>query len=697
MAAYEEKSDLNKEWPCDPMHYQWKGTITAQNGKWHVLCHCKPRKEDVLLKIKSSKDDSDTDVEDIETFSEITRKLMNIQHPNLMTPVYTFSCKSEIYAVYPRHSGGPISEVLASHYPNGIENEEIVASILYDTALGLQNLHKQQCCHRNIRASSLHIDIDQGKTLLSDFKSLKDIKWKYARGRRNTRVSPEREPFTDPLFLLDMDEDATWYTNDIYAFGITALQLTYGSTPSISTKNVLNRSYSISTDLYEKKCPFSKSFESLIKECCGPLNARISINKLVEHKFFKKDNDCPNPVAIQNFFGHILKSTEKRINNSLEPPPSLKPPDIDIDGNENIDDSNTGPLANGITISGPTTNADASQTGDNSNLPLDDHFSWSTRIDSSMLEAATSTIPQTIQENEVAYHRPSDAQTALNGPTIHKAISVTTQNSVSYNDPTNTHHLTPKGSPHYTNHMGHGMDEFQPTDELMQSNRNYRFSFSQSESGSHPVMSPTDTVLETQLTGSQDQSTPVPKKIGRFKVAAGRLSVSGDSQEKLDELMMDPQDSGDEHAGGNTGNVTKPKGRFMVSPAAPEQEHSASEEADGKSDLSSPGFEDNSQPEPSAQQKNVGAVPNGQISPPEEWIAPDAEKSTWTAEQCSQWVTSLGAAYQYVGQLFIDNAIDGDILSDEQDPKNLEDMLKDIVTTKAHAKRIAKSWTKLQT
>lgn len=128
-----------------------------------------------------------------------------------------------------------------------------MASILYDTALGLQNLHQQQQCHRNIRSESIHIDIDEGISLLSDFKTLKDIKWKHAKGRRNTQVTPEREPFTDPLMLLGMDEDATWYTSDIYAFGITALQLTYGSTPTISTKNVLNGSYQISTDLYEKK------------------------------------------------------------------------------------------------------------------------------------------------------------------------------------------------------------------------------------------------------------------------------------------------------------------------------------------------------------------------------------------------------------------------------------------------------------
>ncbi len=90
-------------------------------------------------------------------------------------------------------------EVLTSHYPNGIPEESIVSRILYDISLGLHNLHKQQQCHRNFRASSIHIDIDTGKGLLTEFAELKEIKWKHASGRRNTFISPEREPFTDPL------------------------------------------------------------------------------------------------------------------------------------------------------------------------------------------------------------------------------------------------------------------------------------------------------------------------------------------------------------------------------------------------------------------------------------------------------------------------------------------------------------------
>merc|ERR1719499_290256 len=209
---------------------------------------------------------------------------------------------------------------METHYPNGIQNEDIVACILYDAALGLQNLHKHQQCHRNIRADSLHVDIDEGTALLSNFDTLKEIKFKHASSRKNTEA--QHSDFTDPL--LGIDEKATWYTGDIYAFGITALQLTYGSPPQIEATDVLQGQVTISTEMYERVCPFNKAFESLIKECCGPLAERLSVNQLVEHKFFK-GADCPNPEAINKFLGHILQSTERRINSEIdEPPPSMQ-------------------------------------------------------------------------------------------------------------------------------------------------------------------------------------------------------------------------------------------------------------------------------------------------------------------------------------------------------------------------------------
>ena len=105
MAAEQIKKDGNNkqdQWYSDPKYYQWKGTLSVHAGTWNVLAHCKPRKEDVFIKIRQTQD-NDTDIDE---FTENTKNLINIQHQNLLTPVHAFVYKSEIWVVYPRHSGG---------------------------------------------------------------------------------------------------------------------------------------------------------------------------------------------------------------------------------------------------------------------------------------------------------------------------------------------------------------------------------------------------------------------------------------------------------------------------------------------------------------------------------------------------------------------------------------------------------------
>jgi len=497
--------------------------------------------------------------------------------------------------------------------------------------------------------------------------------------------------------------------------------LTYGTTPTLNTKKILNGQFTISTDLYDKKCPFGKSFESLIKECCGPLESRLSVKKLVEHKFFKRQN-CPDPAGVQNFFGHILKSTEQRINSSLPIPPSMKtfddsliPSDVSP-SNENVDDSNLN-----VVVS-PDKGTHHGQDSKEEDVPsMDDTFSFSTTIDSKELKKImqakgdekpepTSPLvdhPPTIHEDQVALHQANGP-----GPTMHNAPALTSGSSTaSYNDPSSSHHLTPRSSP-----LGAPSDQdFQPTDELMKSSRNYRFSFSQSvdhsadqtENTTNPVLTPSDSIpIETP---QQGQETPVPtQKIGRFKVAAGRLSESLPSGDTENSETYDPDEVEEDGADSDSVPIqqlptvveTKPKGRFIVSPAAPEQELSADDRDDDLEDAKSPDsaeMQDIRQPvvdEPATlQPKQQQPLVNGMKTP--KWTAPQKDKSQWSCEECSEWVQSLGKAYSPYGQVFIDNGVDGSLLSDEN-PEELQEMLQEIMSNKLHLKKIIKEWNKVQ-
>ena len=56
------------------------------------------------------------------------------------------------------------------------------------------------------------------------------------------------------------------------------------------------------------------------------MDDRISVNKLVQHKFFnicRSDRDSRLKDEVSSFFGHILKTIEQRVDPSLPAPPSL--------------------------------------------------------------------------------------------------------------------------------------------------------------------------------------------------------------------------------------------------------------------------------------------------------------------------------------------------------------------------------------
>eukprot|EP00486_Rosalina_sp_Unknown_P014963 CAMPEP_0201596006 /NCGR_PEP_ID=MMETSP0190_2-20130828/192829_1 /ASSEMBLY_ACC=CAM_ASM_000263 /TAXON_ID=37353 /ORGANISM="Rosalina sp." /LENGTH=708 /DNA_ID=CAMNT_0048056201 /DNA_START=88 /DNA_END=2214 /DNA_ORIENTATION=+ len=706
MAAEQTKNN-GKAWPTDPKLYQWKGTLSYHAGTWNVLAHCKPRKEDVFLKIRETQD-NDTDIDE---FTENTKNLINIQHPNLLTPVHAFVHKSEIWVVYPRHSGGPLVEVLTSHYPNGIPDESVVASILYDIANGLHNLHKQQQCHRNIRSSSIHVDIDEGISLLSEFGLMKGIRWKDAKDRRNTLVSPEREPFTDPLILMG-EANASWYAGDIYAFGITALQITYGSTPPFTTKNILQKqAQSISTDLYDKKCPFGKSFENLIKECCNPdLDQRIKISKLMEHKFFR--SKC-EPLQIKQYFSHILKSTEKRINSSLQAPKSFNYNGTIANNDENINNVNdnhmTKPQQNGGTGGGYRVSVEQTQNGGNhdhmngnhvnNNDPNgnnqqpahDPEWSFSTSLRKSEIDMKIQNQLENGNTPVVNENMSTDDQPKQNGQRLHASMN---QNA-NYHDPAQAHTLQPSNhnnqSDEKIDNIPDGMATPQGTDsngkEVYTINRfKVEYGSRLSESGTvNTQIEPSETYDENDVIDPGQISDEDPN-VTTEQGPDSQNSANNEQTQKIKRFYITPakpEVSADECEDANTANANANAKSPPQQPIASKQTQSPIQNVAQPQQQPPPQQLQQPQPQQVQQQKPAIVV--------EEWVAPSVDKAKWTKEQCSEWVGQLGAVYKQYTAAFVDNGIDGEFFAELDD-----EILKEIVTSALHRKKILSAWGKLQ-
>merc|ERR1719204_463455 len=462
-----------------------------------------------------------------------------------MTPVHAFVHKSFIWVVYPRHSGGPLIEVLGSHYPNGIPSEPMVAAILYDAAQGLVNLHQQMQCHRSISAQSLHVDVGKGLTLLSNFGELKEIKWKHKQGRRDTMIAPQRHPFTDPLILFG-DDRANWYLGDVYSLGITALQLCYGSTPTLATKHNLQGT-PISTELYDadRKCPFGSAFKAFVKDCCAKVEQRTSAKHLLQHKFLRLRADAEQ---VTTFFKHILKSTEQRINGALQRPQwfPMRADEQDALSNENVDESNhvltiTPAQAQGHTQHAQQAPTDANALGAEEQKQArpdlhDEQWSFSTTFRSkSDLDVQAKAQEQAEQEQlqaraqtELLTHieQPAPQPQAQSEPLLGQTPVVEEEKALAHDE------LSPQAVSEAVNGK---------------SQRKYRISFSESQSDARAALG-----LGGAETPAAANTVP-PVQVGRFGVSyPSRMSHSEPSQsgQPVEPSETEPYDpeSGSQHS-----------------------------------------------------------------------------------------------------------------------------------------------------
>eukprot|EP01083_Nonionella_stella_P255281 876412_1 len=68
------------------------------------------------------------------------------------------------------------------------------------------------------------------------------------------------------------------------------------------------------------------------------------------------------------------------------------------------------------------------------------------------------------------------------------------------------------------------------------------------------------------------------------------------------------------------------------------------------------------------------------------------DKTTWSTSECAEWVGSLGDAYKQYTKSFVYHSIDGELLDDLDD-----DLLKEIIDSGLHRRKITLAWRKLQT
>ncbi|KAL9857479.1 putative protein kinase STE-STE20-Fray family [Arabidopsis thaliana] len=221
---------------------------------------------------------------DLETIRKEVHRLSLIDHPNLLRVHCSFIDSSSLWIVMPFMSCGSSLNIMKSVYPNGLE-EPVIAILLREILKALVYLHGLGHIHRNVKAGNVLVD-SEGTVKLGDF----EISASMFDSVERMRTSSENTFVGNPRWMApekDMQQvDGYDFKVDIWSFGMTALELAHGHSPTtVLPLNLQNSPF----PNYEEDTKFSKSFRELVAACLiEDPEKRPTASQLLEYPFLQQ-------------------------------------------------------------------------------------------------------------------------------------------------------------------------------------------------------------------------------------------------------------------------------------------------------------------------------------------------------------------------------------------------------------------------
>jgi len=91
-----------------------------------------------------------------------------LSHENLLKTHEAFISGSTLHIIMPLMNAGSLQNIIQYKYPNGIDDEFTLATILNETLKSLNYLHKNKLIHRDIKAGNILLDME-GNVTIGDF------------------------------------------------------------------------------------------------------------------------------------------------------------------------------------------------------------------------------------------------------------------------------------------------------------------------------------------------------------------------------------------------------------------------------------------------------------------------------------------------------------------------------------------------
>jgi serine/threonine protein kinase len=166
----------------------------------------------------------------LKCFIEEARVLARFSHPNIVRVLRYFEENSTAYMVMEYQKGKCLTEHLNNH---GTLSEEELLAIIMPLLDGLEEIHRAEILHRDIKPNNIYIRNNNHPVLL-DFGSAR-----YAVGQKSRSVTSIVTPGYAPLEQYDneISDQGPW--TDIYALGAVMYRAIQGEPPPAATRRVM--------------------------------------------------------------------------------------------------------------------------------------------------------------------------------------------------------------------------------------------------------------------------------------------------------------------------------------------------------------------------------------------------------------------------------------------------------------------------
>uniref|UniRef100_A0A7S1J7P2 Protein kinase domain-containing protein n=1 Tax=Eutreptiella gymnastica TaxID=73025 RepID=A0A7S1J7P2_9EUGL len=317
-------------WPNEAQYYELLHEIGigASATVWEAVC--KANGDHVAVKIVNL-DETNTSLDEVRKEIKV---ISRCSHPNIITYYTSFIKENELWLVMELLEGGSVYDIMRTNFPNGLQDEDLIAAILKQVLQGMCYFHECLHIHRDIKASNLLLD-KHGNVRIADFGVSAIINGGFMdrRGVRQTFVG------TPCWMAPEVMEQVTGYDYkaDIWSFGITALELANGHAPfakyppmKVLLMTLQNEPPTLETTLAGgKKSRFSSKFKEVISTCLKKEpKERITSAKLLEKSFFKgvKKSD----YVAKHLFNKLpsLQERTRRVKEQLEAEKAASDPRI---------------------------------------------------------------------------------------------------------------------------------------------------------------------------------------------------------------------------------------------------------------------------------------------------------------------------------------------------------------------------------